>query len=133
MSQDTYEDILDHPHHESKKHPRMSMLNRAAQFSPFAALSGYEEAVAETERLTDERIILDEAELEMLDAQFCALKDSAGRKEASITYFIPDERKEGGRYETVKGLVRRIDENKKLIIMEDQTVIPAEEVVKIEV
>ena len=128
-----YKDIINLPHPEPVGHPRMSMEKRAAQFSPFAALTGYEEAIQETERLTEERIILDEDELEMLDEQMGEIMSMEEQPKVTITYFIPDGRKEGGRYETVTGRISRIDRYKGRIIMEDRLAILIKVVVKMEV
>lgn len=127
-----YEDIINLPHPEPVGHPRMSMEKRAAQFSPFAALSGYEEAVQETERLTEERITLDESELEVLDNQMNEIMAMEEPPEVKITYFIPDQRKAGGRYETVAGRISKIDRYKGQIVMENGVVISVKEVVSIE-
>lgn len=92
-----YEDIINLPHHVSTKRPQMSMLDRAAQFSPFAALTGYDAAIKETGRLTDEKIEMDEASLNMLNMKFQLLVEALGDEhEVSFTYFKPDERKAGG-------------------------------------
>ena len=103
----TYKDIIDHPHYQSKTRPHMSMLQRAAQFAPFAALSGYDEAVHETERFTDVRVDLDEDEMALLNDKLQYLyvaKDS--HPHVSITYFVKDLSKEGGSYETLTGTIR---------------------------
>ena len=102
-----YEDIIGLPHPTSTRHPRMPMANRAAQFSPFAALSGYEDAVREEARLTGRRIELSEEEKAVLDGELRLLEEQGGG--AAFTYFLPDGRKEGGAYTTVTGAVRRID------------------------
>lgn len=102
-----YSDIIDLPHPNSRKHPRMSMLNRAAQFSPFAALTGYGAAIEEAARLTERRIELTDAEKEELNAKLAAL-NARLPAEAEITWFVPDAIKEGGRYVTEKRLVRQI-------------------------
>ena len=97
-----YEDMIDLPHHVSKNHPQMSMHDRAAQFAPFSALSGHSEAVAETARLTGRKIELDEYEKQRLDETLLALRAHIReRPEIEVTYFLSDENKEGGRYETV--------------------------------
>ncbi|MBR1700752.1 MAG: hypothetical protein IJ716_02230 [Lachnospiraceae bacterium] len=120
--------MINFPHPEPVGHLRMSMEKRAAQFSPFAALSGYEEAVLETERLTEERIILDEAELEVLDNRMNEIMGMEEPPEVKITYFIPNERKAGGRYETVTGKISRIDRYNGQIVMGNGVVIPVKEV-----
>ena len=127
-----YEDMIDLPHPEPVGHPRMSMEKRAAQFSPFAALTGYEEAILETERLTEERVVLDESELEMLDERFREILGAQEAPNVKITYFIPDERKSGGRYETVVGKVIKIDEYRRQIVMEDGLLVAVKDVVSVE-
>ena len=99
-----YDDIIELPHPTSQNHPRMSLYDRAAQFSPFAALTGHHAAIAETGRLTDRRIELDESEIARVDAELQHLQELLpGRPTVSITYFAPDERKNGGSYQTVTG------------------------------
>lgn len=113
-------DILYRNHPTSKKHPRMSNMNRAAQFAPFAALTGYEESIEETARLTDSRIELSEDEIEELNAKLNFIQEHIKeRPEVTITYFQPDEIKEGGAYITVTGRVRRLDEWFKIMVMYD--------------
>ena len=102
-----YDDIIDLPHHSSKVHPRMSMLNRAAQFSPFAALTGYGDAIDETARLTQQRVELSEAELKELNDKLArATKRLPAR--AAVTYFVPDPCKDGGRYVTRTVVLRQV-------------------------
>ena len=128
-----YEDIIHLPHHVSKKHPQMSMSARAAQFSPFAALTGYDAAVEETARLTDHRIELDEYEAQHLDERIQMLsKHLQEHPEISITYFLPDARKDGGEYITITGSVKKIDNYERRILMIDGTLIPIHEVIKID-
>ena len=120
-----YSDIIHLPHHESKNHPRMSMQNRAAQFAPFAALTGYEDVIQETGRLTDGFIELDEDDKERLNlkvAEMVARTDE--HPSVAITYFIPDSRKAGGSYATVAGQLKSIDEVQQTIVLEDGTTIP---------
>lgn len=115
-----YDDIIDLPHHVSKKHPQMSLHDRAAQFSPFAALTGYEDAVGEAARLTDRRQELDEEQAARLEQQLSLLTETVGeRPEITVTYFLPDARKSGGKYVTVQGALRRIDETEKTLIFTD--------------
>ena len=112
-----YEDIINLPHHVSKTRPQMSMLDRAAQFSPFAALTGYDAAIKETGRLTDEKIELDEdtkAALDMKQAYLIEMIDE--QPEITIIYFLPDARKVGGAYVTVTGNLKRFDEYERLLI-----------------
>ena len=129
----SYDDIINLPHHVSKKRTPMSMADRAAQFSPFAALTGHDAAIQETARLTDDRIDLDEGELEILNMRFQLLFDNLDSSpEVTFTWFKPDTRKAGGSYETTHGTVKKIDHQNRLIIMQDQTIIPMDEVVRVE-
>lgn len=128
-----YNDIIDLPHHISTTRPRMSMIDRAAQFSPFAALTGYDAAIKETGRLTDRRIELSEDERIVLDMKQQILLDNIREcPDVSITYFIPDERKAGGSYVTVTGNVKKIDDYQRLLILTDRAQIPLDEIVDIE-
>ena len=124
MDYHRYDDVIWRQHPTSKKHPRMSRMNRAAQFAPFAALTGYEESIKETARLTDHRIELSEYEIEELNAKLNFIQEHIKeRPEVTITYFQPDERKEGGVYITATGKVRRIDEANKVLVFEDEKII----------
>lgn len=128
-----YADIIDKQHHVSKKHLPMSMEDRAAQFSPFAALTGYEAAVKETARLTDDREELDEDEKTRLNAQLQKISARLQEQpEVMVTYFAPDERKTGGARQTYRGRLRKIDRNRKMLIMVDQTELPIENLLNIE-
>ena len=105
-----YDDIIDLPHHVSTTHHRMSMLERAAQFQPFRALTGYEDAVRETARLTDERVELTEDEKALLDAKLQRLADRLdSHPQVTLTWFRPDKRKTGGAYVTTTVQIRKID------------------------
>ena len=129
-----YDDIIDLPHPTSQNHPRMSLYDRAAQFSPFAALTGHSAAIAETGRLTDRRVELDEYEMARGDAELQRLQELLpGGPTASITYFVPDERKNGGSYQTVTGEVKRIDAVTGVIQMTDRREIPIEDVFSIKI
>lgn len=120
-----YDDIIHLPHHVSKKHPQMLPLNRAAQFSPFAALTGHTDAIQETARLTDSFIELDEDQKEQLDEQLQLIRENLEQKpECEITYFQPDERKNGGTYVTIRGRINKIDTYGHQIIFMDGTVLP---------
>ena len=122
-----YADIVELPHHVSKKHPPMEMIKRAAQFAPFAALTGYGDAVKETARLTEGRVILSEDALTEMDRRIGAAM--AHGDEVEITCFVSDERKEGGRYETVRGRISRIEMG--TISLDDGTRIMADTVTEI--
>ena len=120
-----YQDMLDMPHHVSRRHPQMSLSARAAQFSPFAALTGYEDAIAETGRHTDSRIYLsDDEKLSINDA----IKDSVG-KGISLVCFVPDERKDGGSYEKAEGTLRRIDPASGVLVLDDGRCIRIDDIV----
>ncbi len=115
----SYDDIIDLPHHVSSRHPRMPVVSRAAQFAPFAALTGYDAVIRETGRLTREKVTLDEDERLRLGAQLTRLKECAGAGEISVTYFVPDGKKSGGEYVTVSGEVKRVDGTRQMLIMAD--------------
>jgi hypothetical protein len=122
-----YADILDRPHHKSPTRPQMSLYDRAAQFSPFAALTGYEAAVEETARLTDTKLVMTEDKKQILDEKLHLLLDAAEHPPlVRITYFIPDGRKEGGAYETVTGRVRSLDPYGGHLVLTDKRTIPLE-------
>ena len=128
-----YDDIISLPHPVSKTHPPMPRAERAAQFSSFAALTGYEEIVAERARLTETRAELDRDALEALDGALRALAaEIETRPEAELRYFVPDEKKAGGRYETLRGRVKKIDEQASLLLLEDGKKIPLGDIVSIE-
>ena len=129
-----YDDIIDLPHPTSQNHPRMSLHDRAAQFSPFAALTSHHAAIAETGRLTDQRIELDESEIARVDAELQHLQELLPeRPTVSITYFLPDERKTGGSYQTITGEVKRIDTVGGVIQMTDRREIPIKDVFSVAV
>ncbi|HBR03687.1 MAG TPA: hypothetical protein DD738_13880 [Ruminiclostridium sp.] len=129
----TYDDIINLPHHVSTTRPHMAAIDRAAQFSPFAALTGYDSAVKETARLTDERIELSE---DMKDALRGKLQIIVNRikehPEIEITYFQPDAKKKGGAYITAIGTAKKIDEYERVIVMTDGKAIPIDEIIGID-
>lgn len=128
-----YEDILHLPHHVSRTRPPMSMSDRAAQFSPFAALTGYEDAVSETARLTDEKTELNEEVLTALNRKYQMLAEHLDEgPRITITYFKPDERKAGGAYAVVEGNVKRLDPVEHTVVMEDGVKIPMEDVISLD-
>ena len=128
-----YEEIINLPHHVSKTRPQMPMSDRAAQFAPFAALTGYDSAIKETGRLTDERIELDEEALTALNMRYQLLMDALDEEpEIEITYFKPDERKAGGEYISVTGTVIKVDDFERLITMQDGTKISMDDVLSID-
>ena len=128
-----YDEIMGLPHHVSKTRPQMPMSDRAAQFAPFAALTGYDAAIKETGRLTDERIELDVEALSALDMKYQLLmKAHDEAPEVTITYFRPDERKAGGKYVSAVGAVKKIDDFERRITMRDGTRIPTDDVLSID-
>ncbi len=127
-----YMDILNLPHPEPKAHARMSIEARAAQFAPFAALTGHSEAVCETARLTEKRAELDENMQDILDFRLRKITRERSAKEVSVTYFVPDARKDGGSYVTVSGRILRANLESREILMEDGTRINADDIVWIE-
>lgn len=115
-----YADIIDLPHHVSKKYPQMPIAKRAAQFSPFAALSGHGTAIREATRITEEKKILGEDMKDILDWKINALRERLHEKpEIAITHFIPDTRKEGGAYVTTVGCLEKIDSRNGLFVLDD--------------
>ena len=113
-----YDDIIHLPHHVSTTHHRMSMLERAAQFQPFRALTGYEDAVRETARLTDDRVELTEDEKALLDGKLQRLADNlASHPLVTVTYFQPDKKKSGGEYVTTTGQLKKIDDYEGVLIL----------------
>ena len=129
-----YDDIIALPHPEPRTHPRMTLHDRAAQFSPFAALTGHSAAIAETGRLTASRITLDESEIARVDAALQRLRELLPQAPAvSITYFVPDERKAGGSYQTVTGTARRIDTVNGVLLLTDRREIPIADIFDISI
>ena len=128
-----YDEIMGLPHNISKTRPQMPMSDRAAQFAPFAALTGYDAAIKETGRLTDERIELDVEALSALDMKYQLLMEALDEApEVTITYFQPDERKAGGKYLTATGAVKKVDDFERRITMQDGTKIPMDDVLSID-
>ena len=128
-----YDDIINLPHPVSAKHPQMPMMNRAAQFAPFSALTGYDLAIKEARRLTNRKVELDENEKSVLDQKLQILMEEMDmQKEVQITYFEKDIAKEGGRYLTEIGVIKRIDEYKKMMVMKNGMKIPLEDIYEIE-
>lgn len=125
-----YEDIINLPHHVSERHARMSMLDRAAQFSPFAALTGYDAAIEETARLTDTKIELDESEKAVLNQRLYEALECG--EPVRITYFLPDERKAGGAYVCTMGKIKKYDMIADAIVVENEARIMIEYIVNIE-
>lgn len=127
-----YDDIIMLPHPEPRNHPRMSMRDRAAQFAPFSALTGHSAAIAEAGRLTGERIELDESEIAQVDAELQRLQGMLSSKPTvSVTYFQPDEKKDGGSYQTLFGIVRKIDRAAGSLSFSDRREISIDAVIEI--
>ncbi len=127
-----YDDIINLPHHVSTKHQRLSMEQRAAQFAPFAALTGYGDAIKETVRITEDRIELDDEEKIKLDNKLKKIQNNISNKpKVIVTYFVPDIRKSGGEYLTKVGNLKKIDEYNQLLVLDDKTEIPIKEIIEI--
>lgn len=124
-----YDDIIDLPHPTSERHPRMPMANRAAMFSPFAALTGYDAAVKETARLTDAKVDLTEDEKAILDAKLQLLTPG---ESVVITYFQPDVKKQGGAYLTVTGAIKKFDRYAHEIMMTDGCRISIDDILEVQ-
>ena len=132
MKEDNYEDIINLPHHTSKKHPRMSLEARSAQFAPFAALTGYDEVLIETARLTNERIEIDETIKVIIDSKLQIIKEHIKEMPLiTFMYFVPDLKKDGGKYVTVTGNVKKIDEYRNVLVLENKIEIPINEIIDI--
>lgn len=128
-----YADIFNMPHHVSTKRPQMSCIDRAAQFAPFAALTGHDEAIKETARLTDERIELDEGTKELLNEKLqMAIEFADTEPEITVTHFVADQKKSGGAYVDFTGVIKRIDEYERIVIFTDKTSIPIDNIYAIE-
>ena len=124
-----YDDIINLPKPTSTKHPRMPLSDRAAQFSPFAALTGHEAAIKETARRTDEKLMLSDEVIAELNEKLNLIAETIGTQQrVRITYFVPDNKKAGGAYITCSGCVKKFDEYEHTVIMEDKTVIPIEQI-----
>lgn len=128
-----YDDIINLPHHVSPKRLQMSRIDRAAQFSPFAALTGYDAAIQESGRLTNQRIDLTEDSRAELDRkQRILIENLSIQPEVTVTYFVPDERKSGGAYVTVTGRVEKIDLYRRQLSLGHDTVVSFDEIVALE-
>lgn len=129
----SYDEIIHLPHHVSTTHPPMTAIDRAAQFSPFAALTGYDAAIKETARQTDERIELDEDRKDTLSNKLQIIAERMKEyPEIAITYFQPDAKKIGGAYVTVISTAKKLDKYKQVIVMTDGTAIPIDEIISID-
>ena len=127
-----YADIIGRGHPVSTKHPPMSQLNRAAQFAPFAALTGYDDLIRESERETDARTELDESSIEELNRKLVWLLRQDDPPEASFTFFVPDIKKAGGAYETVTGKLLRYDQFSRSITLDSEETLFIDDILAIE-
>lgn len=129
-----YDDIINLPHPDPKFHPRMSAIDRAGQFSPFAALTGYDAMVAETSRLTDSRVELDEEQMMALNEALAVIIGNIGNHPAvSITWFRKDSRKKGGSYTVTDGVVRDVDLVNRMIVLKEGRNIAMDDIVAIRI
>ena len=130
---DNYDDIINLPHHVSTRHPQMSMMNRAAQFAPFAALTGHAAAIEETARLTESQQELADEDNEILNQKMAYLREAINEHPTiSITYFEPDKRKSGGRYMSIEGQLQNIDDYNQTIVLKNGETIPLKSVLDIQ-
>lgn len=128
-----YDDIIDLPHYTSPNRRRMANIDRAAQFSPFAALTGYDTDVLEAARVTHEKLSLTEDMKEILDRKQQRLAEIIDEyPEVTVTYFVPDPRKAGGSYETVTGNLKKIDEYEQTLVITNGKIIPIPDVISID-
>lgn len=126
-----YDDIINLPHYEPKKHPRMEREKRAAQFAPFAAVVGHEEAIEETARITDNKIIVDEERILEASDRLRFILENKIEKDVSITYFEADKLKSGGEYVTTTGQIKKYDQITHSVVMKDGTTIQADNILEI--
>ena len=133
MNDKNYDDIINLPCPTSKRHPRMAMIDRAAQFAPFAALTGYDDAICETGRLTGTKLDLSDETKERIDIKINYLIDNMEESpEVTITYFVPDKKKAGGEYVTITDTIKKIDQYEHILIMESGVKISLFEILSIE-
>ena len=129
MTYDEYESIINLPHHVSKKHPQLSKASYAAQFSPFAALTGYDEIVSETARITDERMELGDTEMDILSAKIQIISEHIKEHpEIELTYFQKDKKKSGGAYLQKTACIKRIDDVERILYFTDGTNLPIDDI-----
>jgi len=130
---DNYEDIINLPHHVSTRHPQMSMMNRAAQFAPFAALTGHSAAIEETARLTESQQELADEDSEILNQKMNYLREAINEHPSiSITYFEPDKKKVGGKYKSIEGQLQNIDDYNQTIVLKNGEAIPLKSILDIQ-
>ena len=127
-----YDDIINLPHHTSDHHPRMAMIDRAAQFAPFAAVVGYDDAIAETGRYTDSRPVAGDDQLNELDRKMAVIVETIeSHPEVEITYFVADERKDGGSYQTLTAQVVKVDETERRLYLSEGTAIYMRDIIRL--
>ncbi len=128
-----YDDIINIKNYKSRKRPQMSIYNRSAQFSPFAALTGYEESIDEASRITLSKLTISQDDKKILDIKFNILNDNLSEKPlVNIIYFIDDLKKQGGKYINKEGYIKKFDYVEKLIILDDNTKINIKNIIDIE-
>lgn len=133
MKNEKYSDIINFPHPSPRTRPRMPRADRAAQFAPFAALTGYDDAITEAGRLTSSKIELDEDELARLDRALAYLTEhQSEHPPVTVIYFVPDEKKAGGAYVSREGEFKAADRDRRLILLTDGSMIPISEVLTLE-
>ncbi len=129
MGMEKYREILDTPHRISPRHLPMPLDDRAAQFAPFAALTGHEAQIQETARLTDPKILLDEQEKETMERKLRWLRDHLGHEpQVYLSFYVADRQKEGGSYQTYKGPVIRVDSQRQELVLQDGSIVPMEDI-----
>lgn len=129
---DNYDDIINLPHHVSTVYKPMPILSRAAQFAPFAALTGYDEAIVEAARFTDTQVCLDDNARELLDRKLALLREHIDcSPQLTVTYFVPDKKKRGGRYCTLAGKLAKVDDVKRVLVLDSRIVIPLQDVLDV--
>lgn len=132
MNEHKYDDIINLEHHVSKKHPHMSSEERSAQFAPFSAVTGYEDEVRETARITDNQIEITDEIRKDINEKLNFIKQTP-MQNVAITFFVKDLKKQGGKYETVAGRIKRIDDVGNIVVMEDGTEINMTNIIEIDI
>lgn len=128
-----YGDIIDMPHHVSKTRPQMSLHGRAGQFAPFAALRGHSDAIDETARITENEVYLDESSIFLINEKLKIVRENIGKSQkVTITYFEPDQKKDGGKYVSVTGKVKKIDEVEGVVVFVDNKKVKINHILDIE-
>ena len=133
MKTDIYNDIINLPHHQSKNRPHMSNFDRAAQFSPFAALKGYDDEIDEAARLTEMQLDADDERIREINEKLILLKELLNQHPTvKVTHFVPDSKKEGGAYLTSEGALKKLDEYNRQLQLSPNTKIPFDSIIKID-